>query len=73
MFLVLCFINRPKILVRLPLLLEMLGNMCIAFTCFTGCGILNVEINLAFIIKPHFCLTKKLRQKFKYLENEKRF
>ena len=42
------------------LLLEILGNMCIV-----------VEIKLIFQIKPFFYMSKKSRQKFKYLENEK--
>ena len=32
--------------------------------CFPGCDVL---------IKPFFYMTKNLRQKFKYLENEKNF
>ena len=35
--------------------------------------ILNFEINLIFLIKLIFYLTKKSRQKFKYLENKKSF
>ena len=34
---------------------------------------MNSEINLTFLIKPFFWLNKKLRRKFKYLENEKNF
>ena len=34
---------------------------------------MNFEIDLVFLIKPFFCMTKKSRQKFKYLENEKSF
>ena len=33
----------------------------------------NFEINLIFPIKLFFYMTKKSRQKFKYLENEKCF
>ena len=29
--------------------------------------------NLTFLIKPFFCITEKLRQTFRYLENEKSF
>ena len=34
---------------------------------------MNVEISLIYLIKPFFYLTEKLRQEFKYLENEKSF
>ena len=30
----------------MPLLFEMLGNMCIVITCFPVCGVINFEINL---------------------------
>ena len=33
MFLMLYFINRQNFIVWLPLLLEILGNMCIAIVC----------------------------------------
>ena len=34
---------------------------------------MNFEINLIFLIKPFFNMTKKSRQKLKYLEKEKSF
>ena len=34
---------------------------------------MNSEINLIFLIKLFFYMTKKSRQKFEYLENEKSF
>ena len=34
---------------------------------------MKFEINLIFQIKPFFYVTKKSRQKFKYLEKEKSF
>ena len=34
---------------------------------------MDFEINLIFLIKPLSYMTKKSRQKFKYLENEKMF
>ena len=36
-------------------------------------NVTKFEINLFFLIKPFFCMNKKSRQKFKYLENEKNF
>ena len=47
--------------------------MCIAIVCFPGCDIIGFEINLIFLIKPFLYMTKKSRQKFKYLEKEKSF
>ena len=41
--------------------------------CFPGCDVINFEINLIFLIKPFFYMTKKSRQKFKYFENGKSF
>ena len=46
--------------------------MCIAIIYFPSCDALDFEVNLIFLIKPFFCMTKKSRQ-FKYLENEKSF
>ena len=47
------------------------GNMCIAIICFPGFDVINFEINLIFLIEPFFYISKKLRQKFKYLRNKK--
>ena len=41
--------------------------MCIAI------DVIKFEINIIFLIKPFFYMTKKSRQKFKDLENEKTF
>ena len=53
--------------------LEILGNICIAVVCFPGCDETKFEINLVFLIKLYFYMTRKLRQKFKHLGNEKSF
>ena len=47
--------------------------MCIAIVCFSGCDVINLEINLIFLIKPFFYMTRKSRQKFEHLENKKSF
>ena len=47
--------------------------MCIEIVCYLGCNIINFEVILIFLIKPFLYMTKKSRQKFKYLENEKGF
>ena len=36
-------------------------------------AVINFESYLIFLIKPFFYMTRKSRQKFKYLENEKSF
>ena len=41
-------------MVWLLLLCEILGNMCIAIVCEPGCGAINIEVNLTFLIKPFF-------------------
>ena len=66
-------INWPNFIVWLPLLFEILGNMCIAIVCFLGCDVITFEINIIFLINPVFYLTKKSRLKFKYLYDEKPF
>ena len=40
---------------------------------YCNCDVMNLEIKLIFLIKPLFYTTKNSRQKFKYLENAKRF
>ena len=65
--------NLLNVIDWLSLLLEILGNMCIAIVCFSSCDAINFEINLIFLIKPGFFMTKKSRQNFKYLKNEKSF
>ena len=49
----------------LALLLEILGNICIAINCFPGCDVINFEINLIFLIKSFYYMTEKPTQKFK--------
>ena len=73
MFLVLYFLNWPSFLFWLSLLLEILGNICIANACFPSCDVINFETNLIFLIKLFFYMTKKSRQEFKYLENKRGF
>ena len=65
--------NWPVFIVWLSLLLEILVNMYIAIACWPGCGVTDFEVNHIFVIKPFSYMTKKSRQKFEYLENEKSF
>ena len=50
-----------------------LGITCIAIVNFPGCDVMNFEISFIFIIERFSYMTSKLRQKFKYLENDKSF
>ena len=72
-YLLLNSIKRPNFIVWLPLLFEILANICVVIVCFPGCDAINFEILSFFIIKPFFYITKKSRQKYKNLDNEKSF
>ena len=47
-------------MVWLPLLYEILGDMCIAIVCKPGCDVRNFEVNLIFLIKPFFLHDQKV-------------
>ena len=47
--------------------------VCIEVPSHNSYDIINFEISVIFLIKSLFYMTKKLRQNFKYLENEKSF
>ena len=64
-------VSPPYFVAWLPLLLEILVNMCIAIVRQPGCDVTNFEMNLIFIIKPFSKIIKKSRQKFKYPEQVK--
>ena len=70
-FIILYYINRPNFMVRLPLLLKLLSNICIVITCCPVCDVINFEIFRRFLITPFFYVTKMSGQKCKYLKNEK--
>ena len=56
----------------MPLLLEILGNICITIVYYPGSDVIKFEVNLIFLIKPFWYTTKKSRQKLRrYLENKK--
>ena len=71
-FLTLCFINKSNFFVWLSLCLEKLGNVCIVIICCPFCEVINLEINVSFLTKPLFYITKKSGQKCKYLKNKQR-
>ena len=63
MFLMLYSINWPNFIAWLPLLLEILGNICIAIVCYPGCDVMDFEINLIFLIEPFFLHDQKAMTK----------
>ena len=63
MFLMLYSINQPNFMAWLPLLLEILGNMCIAIVCYPGCEVMDFEINLIILIKQFFLYAQKVKTK----------
>ena len=54
MFLMLYSINWPNFIAWLSLLLEILGNICIAIVFYPGCDVMDFVINLIFLIEPFF-------------------
>ena len=66
-------INWTNVISWLPLLLEILSNMCIVIICCPVCDVINFGITFHLRTKPLFYITTKSRQKCKYLKNEKSF
>ena len=50
-------------IVQLPLLLEILGNMCFAIVSEPGCDVIDFEINLIFLMEPFFLHDQKVMTK----------
>ena len=63
MFLMLYSINSPNLIAWLPLLLEILSNICIAIVCYPGCDVMDFEISLIFLIEPFFLHDQKVMTK----------
>ena len=55
----------------IPLLLEILGNMCIVIICSPIYAVIKFEINLSFLIEPFPILSESHNKNIKYLKNEK--
>ena len=68
-----CILYWPNFIVTLPLLREILGNMCIVIVSSSGFDVINSKINHIFPIKLFFYIAKNSRQKLNYLENDKNF
>ena len=72
-FIVLYSIIWPNFIVWLPLLLKILGNMCIVIIPCPVCDVINFETIHNSLIKLCFYIIKKSGQKGKYLKNDKSF
>ena len=72
-FFILYCINWLNFNFWFPLLLEMLGTMCIVITCCLACDVIDFGINHSFLIQPFFYITVKSGQKYKYFTNERKF
>ena len=72
-FIVLHSIIWLNFIVWLPLLLKILGNMCIVIIPCPVCDVINFETIHNSLIKLCFYIIKKSGQKGKYLKNDKSF
>ena len=70
MFLKLLSIKWSNFIVWLSLVLELMGSMCIVITYYPVCDVKNFVINLSFLIKPFFYMSKNSVQQFIYFKNE---
>ena len=48
--------NWPIIIAWLPLLLEILGNMCVAIVCYPGSDVMDFEIIILIFLTELFLL-----------------
>ena len=72
-FLMLYSINWQNFMVWLPLLLEILEDMCIVIICFPISEVMKFEIKISLLMKLFPTWPKKSEQKFKYLQKERSF
>ena len=73
MFIMLCYVNWTNFITWLLLLLEILGNKCIAIVCFPGCDVINFQTNLIFLIEPFFYMIKKSDKNWNILGTKRAF
>ena len=69
MFVMLYTINWRNFIAWLPLLLEILGNMCIGIVCYPACEVIIFNL----LIKWFFHITKKSKQNIKIFWERKEF
>ena len=73
MLLMLYYVNWTNFITWLLLLLEILGNKCIAIVCFPGCDVINFQTNLIFLIGPFFYMIKKSDKNWNILGTKRAF
>ena len=61
-FLFLYSVNGQNFIVQLPLLCEILANMCVVIVCKPGCNVIHFKINLTFLIKSLFLNEQKVKR-----------
>ena len=62
------YVNWRNFIVWLPLLLEILGNMCMVIICFPVCDVINSELTLASLSSRFPTWPEKSGQNFEYLK-----
>ena len=72
-FLSLHSINWSNFSVWLLLTFAILGNISIAIVCWSGCDIINFEINFIFPIKPFFVCDQNVETKIQRTWERKQF
>ena len=73
MFLMLYSMNWPNAIVLLLLLLEVLGNVCIAIVCFPRWDVIYFKINLIVIIRLFLFMTNKSHKNLNILRTKRDF
>ena len=73
MFLMLYSMNWPNVIVWLLLLLEVLGNVCIAIVCFPRWDVIYFKINLIVIIRLFLFMTNKSHKNLNILRTKRDF
>ena len=70
-FLLLYSVNRPIFIVSLPLVCDILDNLCFAFVCSPGSDVKIFEINLIFLINSYFLHDQNVKKKIEksFLKN----
>ena len=70
-FILLYSVNWPNFIAWLLLLHEILYNIWIVIVCSPGCDVINIEINLIFLMKPFFLHEQKVKTKRAFIEVNK--
>ena len=66
-------IKWPKFIICLSFLVEILGSMCIVIICYSGCQVINFEVNLIFPVIHLFTRPKTQDKNLKILKTKRVF